>query len=546
MADTPPPFDPSKPFTTVPAAGATPPPFDPSKPYTVAPASTSPPQEKPKTQVSDTDPLTTLSGISGAVTRGLAPIATGAAIGAAAGAPFAGVGAVPGAIAGGAAVGLTELATSVYDALAPHMGAPKVVTPQEATDKVLDWFKVKRPSTTAEQLTETAAGMAPFGMGSAKGVEDLGEMVAQNAAGAGERYIKNAYSRVIKPSTTGRDTVLQRRSAISDIVENKPRLKYTDENGSVVSAGHLPQTVEQFGQAIDQAKSKLFKEWDALTQQAGQKGAMVPTDGLVKELRAKAADAGLLRDDPAAAAYAGDLADRYEAAGHILPSEAQEAISRWNQKLKPYYNNPGYENPAGEVVARNLRESLDKTITDAVAPGYQELKKRYGSLSAIEKDVDRATRRISNREAGGGIMGRGIDRTAIAELAIGAAAGHGLEGLGAAALTKGTGEFIKWLRNPNRVIKEMFNTAEKYHKPLGIQTTPFQSIIPTGTTASQATLGINPSRSFAGVPEVEINGAGGFDVHTNSPAGVLWAATREDANKLASQYGLIKPPANAP
>ena len=43
---------------------------------------------------------TTFSGITGAVTRGLAPVATGAALGAAAGIPFAGVGAIPGAAAG--------------------------------------------------------------------------------------------------------------------------------------------------------------------------------------------------------------------------------------------------------------------------------------------------------------------------------------------------------------------------------------------------------------------------------------------------------------
>lgn len=476
MAD-PPPFDPSKPFTPVPPS-TSPPPFDPSKPFTAAGggSSSSPPSH------------TSFEGLSGAVTRGLAPVATGAAIGAAAGAPFAGVGAIPGAIAGGAAVGLTELATSVYDAIAPHMGAPKVATPQEATDKVLDWFKVKRPSTPTENIVEMAAGMAPFGAGSAKGAADLGVMIAENRATAGERYIKNAYTQVIKPSTVGKDTLLQRRSAISDIVQSKDALKYTDETGKVISAGHLPETVEQFGQAIDQAKSGLFKEWDALSRRAGEKGVTIPTDGLVKELRSRASDPGLLRDDPQAAKFAEGLAERYEAAGVIMPSEAQEAIARWNQKLKPYYNNPGFESPAGEVVARNLRKSLDETITNTVAPGYQELKKRYGALASIEKDVDRAARRISNREPGGGILGRGVNLVSVAE------AGHGLmagdwRALGAAALTKAAGEAIKWYRQPNRVIKEMFNTAEQYHKPPN-PTPAFHSVVPTGSAAAKTTLGI--------------------------------------------------------
>ena len=40
-------------------------------------------------------PETTAAGLTGSATRGLAPIAAGAALGAAAGAPFAGVGAIP-------------------------------------------------------------------------------------------------------------------------------------------------------------------------------------------------------------------------------------------------------------------------------------------------------------------------------------------------------------------------------------------------------------------------------------------------------------------
>lgn len=447
-----------------------------AKKQTLSDFRNSTPQETPKT---------TFSGVTGAITRGLAPVAAGAAVGAAAGTPFAGVGAIPGAVAGGAAVGLTELATAVYDALAPHMSAPKVATPQEATDKVLDWFNVKRPSTPAEHMTEDVAGMLPFGAGSAKGAEDLVKMISENRANAAENYIKKAYTQVIKPSTTGSESVAQRRSAISDIVQNKAALKYTDESGKLLSNGHLPETVEQATQAIDQTKAKLVQEWTDLATKAGDKGAMVPTESLVKELRQRANDPGLLRDDPAAAKFASDLADRYAEAGAITPIEAQEAVSRWNQKLKPYYNNPGFESPAGEVVARNLRAALDHTITSAEGPGYQSLKHRYGALAAIEEDVDRASRRIANREPGGGISGRLFDTAAVTE----AAAGLGgalfthdvntlVPALSAAALTKGVGAYVKWLREPNRVIKEMFKEAEKYHKPP-------QPRLPVGNSAAE-------------------------------------------------------------
>lgn len=119
------------------------------------------------------DQGTTLLGVTGSITRGLAPIATGAALGAAAGAPFAGVGAIPGAAAGAGAVALTELATSVYDKLASQFGWPKVATPQEMTDRVLDHLGVKRPGTTVERMTEAAAGGAAGAYGPARAAEEF-------------------------------------------------------------------------------------------------------------------------------------------------------------------------------------------------------------------------------------------------------------------------------------------------------------------------------------------------------------------------------------
>lgn len=104
-------------------------------------------------------PSTTAGGLAGSITRGFAPIATGAAVGGVVGGP-------PGAVAGAGAVGLTELATALYNPLAERFGWPKSVTPQEMTDRVLDVLGVKRPSTGLERIAETTAGGAA-GAGSA-------------------------------------------------------------------------------------------------------------------------------------------------------------------------------------------------------------------------------------------------------------------------------------------------------------------------------------------------------------------------------------------
>jgi hypothetical protein len=325
-----------------------------------------------------------------------------------------------------------------------------------------------------QTMAGDALGLAGFSRGGAravkttteKGASELVDALADHRADVADKFIQGAYSRTIKPSTTGRDTPAQRRTAISQIIEDKANLSYADADGNVVSSGHLPQSIDQFSQAIDQSKAKLFNEWDALAQRSGDAGGRVDTAPVVAALRKMASDESELRTRPDAAAHASALADRYEQAGELLPTTAQNDLVKLNAKLRGYYKNPLPIAPAEETAARELRKAVDHTVEETAAPGYRELRQRFGALRSIENDVERAARRVANREVGGGLLGRGIDLTAIGELATGFAFSHGLEGLVAAGLTKGVGEYVKWRREPNRVVEQMFRTAEKYHAPL--------------------------------------------------------------------------------
>lgn len=483
------------------------------------------------------EPKTTATGLAASTARGAAPYAAGAAAGAAMGAPFAGIGAVPGALAGMGAVGLTELGGTLYNALAHRTSLPAMVTPQDASDRVLDAMGIKRPASTAEKTVEMAAGMAPFGATPVKGAVELGELVAKNEAGAAEKYINGLYSRAIKPSTVGRDTPMQRRSAIDDIISNKDNLRYTNEMGEVASTGHLPETVEQFGQAVDHAKSNLFEQWSALARQSGEVGAAVDVTPVVRELRAKAADPVLLRQSPNAANYAADLANRYEAAGRIPPLEAQREITGWNTRLKAYYRNPMPDGTAtaniDEIAARGLRKQLDGAIEGSVGPGYQELKNRYGALSAIEGDVDRAARRISNREAGGGILGRGVNLLSTEEVLRGLMTGNARSVATGAGL-KAWGEYVKWRNAPNRAVKEIFKTAEKHRterpSPSGdgglppvIETGP-QPPRPSGGAMPEAQPGkpASPGGTSVASPPLQRIPPGAQPARPSSPSQDIW------------------------
>ena len=124
-------------------------------------------------------PETTAAGIMGAAARGLAPVATGAALGAAMGAPLAGVGAVPGAIAG---AGAAALATTVGDPIVSTVNSllgTKYTLPTQAMEDLLTRLGVAQPKTEAERIVQSTVG----GAAGAGGMAQAGQAVMR-AAGA--------------------------------------------------------------------------------------------------------------------------------------------------------------------------------------------------------------------------------------------------------------------------------------------------------------------------------------------------------------------------
>lgn len=109
-------------------------------------------------------PETTAAGVMGAAARGLAPVATGAALGAAMGAPLAGVGAIPGAVAGaGAAALATTLGDPIVSTVNSLLGT-QFTKPTEAMENLLTKLGVAQPKTEAERIVQsTVSGAAGAG-----------------------------------------------------------------------------------------------------------------------------------------------------------------------------------------------------------------------------------------------------------------------------------------------------------------------------------------------------------------------------------------------
>jgi hypothetical protein len=123
-------------------------------------------------------PETTVTGLGGAVTRGLALPAAGAALGAAAGAPLAGVGAIPGALAGAGAATLAGMVGDPIVGTVNRMLGTNYTLPTQAMEDLLTRIGVAKPKTEAERIVQaTSAGAAGAG-----GTAALGRTV-QAAAG---------------------------------------------------------------------------------------------------------------------------------------------------------------------------------------------------------------------------------------------------------------------------------------------------------------------------------------------------------------------------
>ena len=285
-------------------------------------------------------------------------------------------------------------------------------------------------------------------------------------AAKNNQFITSQYTKAIKPTLSGKSAPGQMEKynanvgkAISTIVENKPNLSLVDQFGE--PTGKLPQTIDQFRQAIEQSKASIFKQYDAMAKNAGESGAKVDLNPVARELQ-KVANNKVVQDlHPDLASYATSRAEALTKRGTYTTEEAQAATQNLNKSLEAFYRNPSYETASrasvDSLIANQLRTGLDKAIEGAGQAGYGDLKGKYSALKAIENDV---TKRgiVEARQTGG--RGLNVGDIVSAEELV-----RGLATMNPAAMTtsaaiKGLQALRRWYTDPNRAIKQMFERAD--------------------------------------------------------------------------------------
>lgn len=274
------------------------------------------------------------------------------------------------------------------------------------------------------------------------------------------------YRRSVLPRGGGRGNIGQVTGyegevlrGVDKLVENRPNLTLKTPQGVELPAGTAPRTMRQFDDAIDQTKTALFEKWNPMAAQAGEAGLRIDLAPVSAELRALAQKPEVALSNPGVVSQLENFATLYEGQGLVTPLEAQNTIKNINARLTSFYDKGEAASGAPamvlEPVARLLRKQLDEGIEATVGPGWQELRRDYGALSAIERDVTKAVERIAKAAPTTGI-GKLADFVASMEF-IHAIGTLNPQALARAVGAKTAGELHRFFNNPNRMVAKLFD-----------------------------------------------------------------------------------------
>jgi hypothetical protein len=224
---------------------------------------------------------TTLTGLVGGATRGVALPAAGAALGAAMGLPFAGVGAIPGAIAGAGAATLAGLLGDPIVGSINSLFGTKYTMPTDAMEDLLTRVGVAQPRTAAERIMQTTAAGASGGAG---GVA-VGKAVEAAAAGPVARGVGQLLA-----TTPGLQTVSGGMAGGAGQVAKESGAGPVGQLAAAVGGAFVPAipaavkaVTQQVAKQIAPAGAGIRERIEPTTIQQLRAGQEVPTEPTITE-----------------------------------------------------------------------------------------------------------------------------------------------------------------------------------------------------------------------------------------------------------------------
>ena len=320
------------------------------------------------------------------------------------------------------------------------------------------------PGDVALNALGYGAGGLLFGGATVGGSKLLGKIIPPGVDTV-NKGIVDQFTKAVKPTVVGKNTAgavekynQDALDALHAINANKGNLVYSDG----VGMARNPQSLQELAEAIPQTKQQVYKLYNDITKEATGQGATVDISSSSKELDSVINDKALNISNPSAVDYAKALQLRLSETGNIDAEVAEKVIQNYNASLQAFYRNPSYDTASkvgiDALVANKLRQQLDSAIESSTGAKYQELKTLYGSLKAIEKDVNK--RNIVNSRK------QPIGLIDYADIFSGGDLLQGISTLNPALFAKGVvqksiKEYFKYLNNPDTAIKSIFKQIEK-------------------------------------------------------------------------------------
>ncbi len=176
-------------------------------------------------------------------------------------------------------------------------------------------------------------------------------------------------------------------------------------------------------------------------------------------------------------------------------------------------------------MVRIFREQLGKTIENATGENYVALKKQYGALSAIEKDVSKRATMIAKQQGGG--------LADYAQVFSGGDMVHGILSLNPALFAKGAAQsaltkFFQYMKSPDRAIQNMFKAVDS--KSLGSA---------VANSIGEPSIGMSTKATVPKIPQDDLSTMSDF---TDYAAGSYKPGTTEahalelDASRIWEHY----------
>ena len=316
-----------------------------------------------------------------------------------------------------------------------------------------------------------------------------------------DRAVERGMTKGIKPGFTKRKTPWQRTQyssasgeVVKDIVDNLDDIEFIRSSTGEKVRGQLPETVDEFAQAISQRKKQIYEMYDRLKKDASGQGATLKLEGLEAELNkiiespglqdlfkdtvnyAKQVKQDLIQKtvlepvDTGILDKSGKSIIRLEpkttGRGEYTLADAQKTLENLNNSLKAFESNPTPQTYGRALVDKSvadyMRKQLDDEISSYAGPGYQELRKMYSDYKKIEIDVNRKANQIAGRsEYGVFDLSNVFTGFHVIDSLINTNPSKLVAGIGSRMIS----EKYKAKTDPNIIIGDMFERAQKFAQP---------------------------------------------------------------------------------